>query len=179
MATWQFSFSLVPQEGIVRIHGGDVLELDEFRPIDKCNIPSGSQGVHTRENYWLSSPPRNNQAVIEDFGRLLPPLESWDADAVMFGFRHGHQVEIWSDDLVCRFDARDPDTSLLEKYAGLALRLGCRVVLHENGQVLGPDANELLLALLRSRAKRFVTDPESALKELRPNRESDRPNSNS
>ena len=161
MALWQFRFSLVPEAGIILKHGKVPSVLESFLPADPDDLDTTAD-ASPQLAYWGDI----NPSTISSVHSLLPPMDSWLEDARMFGYRHGHQIEAWSHDLICKFDARDPDTAILDQYVSLARELDCRIVLHETGQVLKADVAVIHLALRESRAARFLRNPHSTLKEF-------------
>lgn len=161
MAIWQFRFSLLPELGIIREHGGVPPELESMKPVNPDD-PLALEG-HC-PNYWADQP--KSPLELDDFKTLLPPMESWSKDALMFGYSHGHQIELWKDDLTCKIDMRAFDPDLLEKCVELAGLNGCLLALHENGQVLPADRHAVLEACQRSRAVKFVCDPTKTLKQI-------------
>lgn len=158
MTVWQFRFSLVPELGILREHGSIPAELESMKPAQPED-PLDEE----YPNYWAGQPqsPRD----IEAFKALLPPMESWSSDALFFGYSHGHQVELWDDDVICKLDMRAFDPELLRNYVEVAANHGCLIALHENGQVLQPDIELILEACKKSKAMRFVGSPLDTLRE--------------
>ncbi|HKS16191.1 MAG TPA: hypothetical protein VJU16_02710 [Planctomycetota bacterium] len=134
------------------------------------NSPEDAEPPDSTVNYWQEGSPRQQPALLKRVIELLPTMDSWDQGAVMFGFKHGHQVEIWDDDFICKFDARDPDTSILVSYARLALQVQCRVVQHEDGKVLDSNEDGILVAFKKSKAGRFIKNPQAIIRETRKQR---------
>jgi hypothetical protein len=161
MAIWQFRFSLVPELGIIREHGGVPSELESMKPVN----PDVAFDLDAEyPNYWAGQP--RPPLELDDFKTLLPPMESWSKNALMFGYSHGHQIELWKDDLICKIDMRAFDPDLLEKCVELGGRNGCLIALHENGQVLAAVWDVILESCQRSRAVKFVCDPTKTLEEI-------------
>lgn len=162
MAIWQFKISLVPRDGVQRVHGVITSTLDEF------TSPSGESVDFLDEeypNYWegVKIPPD----CLRELESLLPPIESWSDRARMFGYDSGHKLEVWDTEVRVSFDMRAFDPDYFRHVLDLARRMECLVVLNGSGAILSPDDEEVLEACNKSVACRFVADPESTLLGLR------------
>lgn len=169
MSIWQFRFSLVPELGILRVHGEIPAELESMKPA-RPDDPLDEESP----NYWAGQPAFPLQ--IEAFKVLLPPMESWSSEALMFGYSHGHQIELWHEDLTCKMDMRAFDVDLLRNCVELAGRHGFLIALHENGRVLPADFERVLDACEKSRATRFVCNPAKTLRDIGDERREGRSN---
>ncbi len=159
MSIWQFKVSLVPEMGILRVHGTIPSELEDYRPFD----PESDDLDQELPNYWEGHvvPPE----VMEEISSILPPMESWSAEARMFGYSHGNQIEVWGHDVLCKVDLRAFDGEYLRRIVELADDLNSLIVLNENGRVLPADLSEVLEAVRKSRACRFMVNPAATLEE--------------
>ena len=156
MAVWQFNFALIPRAGIVRVHGCLVDSLDEYR---------GSFAPEVRDfpNYWVGT---ERSAECGAIAEILPPMESWSADARMFGTEDGDRIQVWPDDISCDVDVRNFRGDYLEKLLRFAATNDLVVVLKDGGEVLEPDIGLMIERIRSSRAFAFCDDPVGYLKGL-------------
>ena len=163
MAVWQFKFSLVPTEGVVRHHGSLPSVLVEYRAnevgvepriLDESEMPNYWEGIDWREH------------MISRVSQLLAPMNLLGTELLAFGEREGNKVDIWEDDIYCFIDARNVNLKLIELLMQIGIELHCKVVLIESGMLVDPDTSVVLDALRRSTAYDFASDPQRFLRRL-------------
>jgi hypothetical protein len=104
--------------------------------------------------------------------RVLPRGRHWHADGERWGSEDGDTVEVFSEppaEIYVRFDLREWRPDLYERFLGLVQGVGARLRDPEQDSevALAPDA--FMETLRRSRAARFVKDPQAYVEELRVN----------
>lgn len=161
MAIWQFSVSLVPIEGLLNHYGKLIEVVPEYGEMDPENPPDLDNPVDY-PNYWQNAQYLTD--IAKRVSEILPQIESWSSEALMFGEERGNKVEIWNNDVYCRIDARSPDPNLLRLIADLAAEFKCVVVLKEGGRVVPGDVESLNIAFLESKAVNFCLDPAGFIK---------------
>ncbi|KAF0237096.1 MAG: hypothetical protein FD167_4489 [bacterium] len=165
MAVWQFKFSLVPLEGIERVHGHTILIIEEYRSSNAEKLLSLPLELNqSYSDYWEGI--QIGDTTLEAIKAMLPQCESWDKNAVMFGSEEGDRIEIWNDDFNCFFDIRNFSANLLDKLLSIATTLNCKVVLHESGEVIEPIFKEVVERIKESRAYAFCLNPKKFFEDL-------------
>lgn len=162
MAVWQFKFNLIPSAGIARVHGGNVAVIEEYR-----SSPSGPQFREGADfpNYWDPSALRQAALVVSGFS---PEIDSWSAEARMFGDAEGDKIEVWNDEITCFVNMRNFSEPFVQNVLSLARRFDCKLVVHGSGAVIEPEMSELAPHIDVSDAYRFCVSPEEYLKSTRP-----------
>ena len=160
MAIWQFDFSLVPKAAVVAFHGCVPDSLDGYAAFD---LEEEFDLDSDYPNYWEGGV---SHQVVQAVRERLPLRRSWSEEAEMYGDERGTSVEIWSDDVNCRVDARSSPLPDLEFFAQLACDAECLIVLKGTGSPLEPSLLSLRCAFKASRAYRFCKDPIGTLHEL-------------
>lgn len=157
MAIWQFTFYWVPRDAVEKLHGRDVIALAAFAPVDP---ETWNENTET-QNYWAERAPRSYGTAIEV---LLPPRESWSANALMFGDEDGDDVQIWDDDIKIRLDLRRFNEPLARAVVQLAAREDLKLVMGETGRLISAEYDKLVREIANSRSAKFVQDPAGTLK---------------
>lgn len=160
MSAWQFKFILVPRVAIEELHGKDVEVLPEY-----VSRSPNSDFDESREfpNYWrrLGIPCWLSERVE----RLIPRAKSWSSDAQMFGDTNGNNVEIWSDDVICNIDVRDPNMPLLAQMIQVANELDCKLILKGSGKIIDAELKAVEDSMVSSNAMKFVRNPEAYIRQ--------------
>lgn len=152
MAIWQLNFALVPILDIKKNHGHIVNILYQYQAHIGCpKIIDENELI----NYWVDID--ISEDIIGRFAQLLPPMESWSENAVMFGTDEGNKIEVWNDDIYCSIDMRKLNLNLLESILHIAEKLKCMVVLEEGGIVIEPS--DVIPKLRNSTAYKFCLNP--------------------
>jgi hypothetical protein len=150
MAVWQFDGHLLPEETIRRRYGS--------RPvaISSADIDAGG--------WWKGI--RVPADLAERLLSILPQGSSWSSSIQTWGQEDGDRIDlVWDNDeladIFLRVDVRRISYELLDKV--LRLAQANRWVLWIDGHVLRPSLGQLLRAIQRSDAFRFVQDPKDFL----------------
>lgn len=154
MATWQYSFRLVPKA---------VLEGEGILPSRLPESEAASLPI------WPDSPAL--QLLRSRLDQVLGRGPAWHEDLEVWGEEQGNRIDVWTDsgsvaELIIRVDVRKDVRPFLAQVVRLAqwYRL---VVLTEDHQIQAPSVEQLLLNVLRSDAFAFVEDPDAFLDGLR------------
>lgn len=161
MAVWQYSFTLIPEFGLIEHYGIVPSQIDDYFYDD--DQPEEKEPP----NYWTQFDTVSRFA--NDAQNLLGSLDSWSDEASMFGTEDGNKIEIWKEgDVNCRLDMRNPDLEILEAIIRSARKNRCLVLSHHSHRVLESDINAILEDIHESSAYRFCKDPEGYLSSLKP-----------
>lgn len=154
MAIWQFQFSLIPVDGIVKHFGEIVPNLSEYQ---RRLADAPVKDLADFCDYWegVNRPKELMSALAE----LLPKRESWSDDALMFGAESSDQIEIWPDDIDCAIDVRTLNWGLVNSIISIAAKLNCKIVLKDDGRVIDPDISAVADAIRDSVAWQFLQAP--------------------
>lgn len=166
MSIWHFQFSLVPRTEVARIHGCVPSEIDWFRSLNYKEAENIKFSDRANPNYWGGKRPCADPDTVRVASLMLPAMQSWSGEALMYGEEHSHQIQIWDDDVIIRVDMRNFDLEFFRMAVGLAKKKNCLIVLHENGKVLEPQVDHVLAECKASKAWRFVQDPEGTLRAI-------------
>lgn len=158
MAIWQFKIELLPTDE-VRFRVGE----------PPCSLPAtfqGSVGYHSTNggSFWTS---RATSVAVPYFRKLLRETQSWTSDALMYGEEDGDKVEVWDDSVVAMIDCRNLDESFVFGVLSIANALECSLLVVETGWVIPAEKEFLVREIESSRALRFVSRPEAALRSLK------------
>lgn len=161
MAVWQFKFSLVPVDGMRRVHEGDVAILQAHQ-----TTPDGPKVIDDTDivNYWDS--PMTLQQVALDVSRILPEMKSWSQDARMFGQGDSNKIEVWDDDVACFVDMRYFSEEFLRKVIDIANKFKCKLSIHGSGVVIEPDMATIINQIVDSNAYKFCVNPRDYLRKI-------------
>ena len=155
MAAWQFALVLVPKAWFEKSGNRvDALLYDD--------------GYETYQA-WRDYQPKIDLDRL--CGSLLPAAPSWSEEIKKWGSEKQTDVQVgYEDGLVesirIRINVRENSMALLSKIVEVAKALDCLFFLPEEKAVIEPNIFELNTAILRSRAARFLKDPEGYLKGL-------------
>lgn len=153
MAIWQFKFSLVPFSGMEKVYGRRPTHLPEYGAGDFSF--SGEDSEHP--DYWQG---RDPGSIAEGrISHILPVMDSWSRDAVMYGDSEGDCIEVWGDEVNCALDMRNFSLKILSDILQIANDSGCALVVHGDGVVIPPDMNVVLGAIKSSGAYAFCISP--------------------
>lgn len=146
MATWQFDICFVPETLIAGKSISDV-ELDNLRSLEKLKLQNASL-----------------KALI---GKLAP-LKSWNKELESFGQMDGDRIDVSYEgtvvsEIMVRIDVRRVDKDFIQRLVEFAKRNRVEMVDLENRVSIGAQERLLLAAILNSKAKEFVIDPETFL----------------
>ena len=157
MAVWQFKFTLVPTEGIVKAHGKVPYCLPQFAAVvpDAC-----LDDEMVWPNYWEGVDKSAIHALAKS---VLPLADSWSTEATMYGHSKTDDIQVWDDSVDVRLDCSNLNIRLLENIVTIANNCGCCIVLCEGGRVIAPVLEKVKDALKASSASRFVKDPNAFL----------------
>jgi hypothetical protein len=157
MAVWQFKFTLVPTEGIVKTHGQVPDYLPQFAAVapDACH-----DDEMVWPNYWEGVDKSAFHALARS---VLPVADSWSTEATMYGHSKRDDIQVWDDSVDVRLDCSNLNVKLLESIVAIADDCGCYIVLCESGRVIAPVSEQVIDALKASSAARFVKDPNAFL----------------
>lgn len=156
MAIWQFKFSLVPAENVVRLHGERPETLEQYQAL---TLPEYDPDA-VFQNYWAGRDPR---ALAPEVLTLLPEASSWSDEARMFGSDEGDWLELWDQDVNCRIDVPNFSKSYAQGLVDLAERHGCLLAISPTGELIDPDLGGLCDQIMRSRAYHFCSNPKEAI----------------
>jgi hypothetical protein len=150
MAAWQFDAHLLPEVAIQRPDGSLPIA------IARADINAG--------DWWKGT--KLPADFAERLSSVLPQGSSWSSSLQTWGQEDGDRVDlVWEDDeladIFLRVDVRRVSYDRLDKV--LRLARAYRWVLWTGGQILRPSLGQLLRAIQRSDAFRFVQDPEGFL----------------
>jgi hypothetical protein len=160
MAVWQFDALLLPEETLKRRYGSIPIA-----------IPSADIDA---SDWWQgTSPPAD---LAERLSSFLPQASTWSRNIQSWGQEDGDRIDVvWANEGVAeiflRVDVRRISYALLDKVSRLAR--ANRWVLWVDGHVLRPSPGQVLRAIHRSDAFRFVQDPETFLLALERTKERD------
>lgn len=158
MAIYQFTFYLVPNDGIHRLHGRAVLTLPYYQGMDPATFDDEAENP----NYWEGKDPRS---YGPEFSELLQPTKSWAPEALMFAEEDSaDDVELWPEECRIRLDMRNYDEHLARECVRIAARDDLRLVMSGTGRVLPADYEKLVREMKRSTAAKFVLDPIGTLR---------------
>ncbi len=161
MAVWSFKLNLLPRQSVLKKFGKIPDVIDEYKScFDYSELIEDEEGT----NFWKGYDVRS---IGINFGQLLPCIDSWSDSMDLYGDEKGSKVEVWSDDIYLKLDARGDNDILLEKCVKVAKLIDCIFVVEESGKVIEPDVELLMLEYRNSRAYRFVDSPEEVLEEVR------------
>lgn len=157
MAVWQFKFTLVPTEGIVKAHG----LVPDYLPQFSAVVPDAClEDELVWPNYWEGV----DKSLIHALARrVLPVADSWSTEATMYGDSKTDDIQVWGDSVDVRMDCSNLNVKLLESIVAVADDCGCCIVLCEGGRVIAPVSEQVIDALKASSASRFVKDPNAFL----------------
>jgi len=165
MAIWQFKFSLVPADGIRRVHGSDLSTLTIHQVSTDGSRLLDDVEYAVLPKYWDN--PASLQRIALAISELLPEMKSWSSDARMFGEKGGNEIEVWDDDVSCHIDMRNCSEMLLTLLIRLARKFDCKLAIHGPGTVIDADMPALAREISASSAYRFCLDPEGYLRGLK------------
>ena len=157
MAVWQFKFTLVPTEGIVKAHGKVPDSMPQFAAVvpDAC-----LDNEMVWPNYWEGV---DKSAIHALAMSVLPVADSWSNEATMYGNSKTDEIQVWDDSVDVRLDCSNLNIRLLEGIVTIAEDCGCCIVLCEGGRVIAPILEQVIDALKTSSAARFVKNPKAFL----------------
>ena len=155
MATWQFDFHLLPRSKILERYSRAPAQLsdEEFTAID----------------WWSGfALPGGYDSVLESF---LPKYTSWNKDASTWGDENSDLIEIFFEnnvpvEIFVRIDVRKLDINLLGKVSHFAKFCHCMLFLGDSEKLIEPDPLSLNYEIERSKAYKYVTDPNDFLDEI-------------
>lgn len=150
MATWQFSFHLIPRSEAHRL-------LSVGR--------SERRRVFDDFEWWAAASP--SLSPIDELDGFMRETAGWSSDLRSWGKDDGHRIELWFDggrvvEISGRIDLRQVDLEFLAGVLRLA-ELCDGTILTENMEICDPTLDALTGAMLRSPAARFVADPAAFL----------------
>lgn len=155
MATWQFDLHCLPQRSVLRTFEGIPVKIttDQFN----------STG------WWGNLEPLP-EGFTSAFAKILPVADSWSADIKSWGSSDGNRIDLVSEngqpqDVFVRIDVRKVSYSFVIEIVRIA-KENDWLFLSEGGEVLRPAFREVMFAIKRSDAFRFVENPEEFLQEL-------------
>jgi hypothetical protein len=154
MAIWQYDFLLIPEFGMIQHHGTVPERIDSLF-IDSEEEPPA---------YWSDFD--QTQKIEKEASILLGQLKSWSDEARMFGTEDGNKIEIWDDEIHCRFDLRTPDLEVLESILRIARQAKCFVISNFSHLVIEPDLKKVCIDIKESPSYKFCKDPKSYLGSL-------------
>ncbi|NJO33474.1 MAG: hypothetical protein HC869_10335 [Rhodospirillales bacterium] len=157
MAIWQFKVFLLPEAKVHERLGGVPITI----PAD---LVEDAQ-------WWLTYQPCGIETAI---AKLLPEAPSWSAEMRMWGDEEGDAASaIYEDDshskileIEFRINVARLSDSLVAGICQLSEQFGCLLVSWRQCHVLRPKVPELMAAIERSKATKYVRDPISTLKAL-------------
>lgn len=146
MATWQFSFHVIPRSEAHRL-------LSVGR--------SERRRVFEDFEWWAAAPP--SLSLIDELDGFMRETADWSSDLRSWGKDDGDRIELWFDrdrivEIFGRIDLRQVDLDFLAGALRLAELCG-GMILTENMEICDPTLDGLTVAMLRSPAPRFVADP--------------------
>lgn len=161
MAIWNFTFSLLPRKSTLDEAGNLFKHLKEYdaRLMDWDTFDIDDED----KNYWLDS---DVSSISDSFKGLFPTLKPWSKTMTLYGKEGGTRVEVEPDSIFIKFDAREPDYTLLQEILHVANQYDCVLAIDENGSVVEPDFETVLGYFHSSKAYRFCENSEEVLDEI-------------
>jgi hypothetical protein len=154
-AVWQFKFDLVPEAGLVLVHGSVPPVLDEYRDSDWDDL--SNVDFDALPNYWAG---RDAYALSAAFSLLLEPLDEPTSAWRRYGdFDDGNAAWITPEGVSCGLDLRDFSPELAREFIGIAHRSACKIAVNGSGAVIDPEWNNMAFQIRTSTAARFVRNP--------------------
>lgn len=107
-------------------------------------------------------------------GEVLPRGHAWGTGLELWGSEDGDRIDVLTPsdeppELLARFDLREWNPDLYERFLRFVRSTGARIQVAETGAAIASTTEEFTRALRESRAARFVRDPEAYLRSLREN----------
>ena len=161
MAIWQFRMSMLPREGVRNKLGCIPSVFEEYKSDFSF---SGSATDENDVNYWKGY---SLSGTVSAFSEIFIEKQSWDERMRLFEVDSGSKVEVWQDDVYIKYDARNPDYTLLKKVVNIARDLKCILVSEEDGKMIEPEFSSVLECFQNSRAYRVKENPENVLEEIK------------
>lgn len=145
MAIWQFDLAFVPCAGPM-----------PWRTVDGCHdVPAVQSQRIAQARTWL----------LGKFGEPWEMLEDW----LVYGSETGNRIDLLlnqdgSAEVTARIDARSSAIKFIRELCEFSELLDCELFSAEFWKMLNPTPSVIDLALERSRAAKYVRDPENVLK---------------
>ncbi len=159
MAVWQYKAELVPTAWLVAEFG----EIPPIIPKYGCT----EDEEYTDYDFWSSADVPSD--LVATVGGILPPMESWSDDALMFGNVKEDDICLWYDSdklesIYFRLDIRRFRKDVLEGLTSLANALSCKIISSNDAGIIEPEYPLLVADIKRSDAYKFCRDPEGFLR---------------
>ena len=155
MAIWQFSVVLIPASWAEENSYITSLLYDE-------------EGFDTECTWQNIQPEPSFRDVLSE---VLPASESWHNDLLTWGEIKGHDIQVWHAEGVIegihiRLDLNQKLNEIIVKVVKAAKVLDCALFFPELKEVVEANEFELIKALKRSNAAKFVLNPQDFLNEI-------------
>jgi len=159
MAVWQYKAEIVPTAWIKQRFG----EIPKVIP----DYGVAEDGSYVEYDFWESAEVPNDLA--DTVATILPPMESWSDDALMFGNVKEDDICLWFDSgrlesIYFRLDIRRFRREVLEAIVELAQSLSCMIISSNDAGILASDYQTMICDIKRSGAYQFCQDPEGFLR---------------
>lgn len=98
-------------------------------------------------------------------------MESWSEDLTIYGCDKKHDINIWHEEglifsIGFRLDLRENVAGLMNSLVNSAIELNCVIFISGQHVLFKQNVFELKQYVLKSKAARFVKDPEVLLNEI-------------
>jgi hypothetical protein len=152
MAIWQFSVVFLPDTWAQENNYDSAYLYNE-------------EGYET-DCAWLENQPDSSfKAVLSN---ILPEAESWHQDLLFWGHTQEHDIKVWYENskvegIHVRLDVNKNINDIIVKVVRAANELDCVLFFPEFRQITKANEFELKLALKKSSAAKYVSDPQGFL----------------
>lgn len=151
MALWQFTLDLIPISA-ARVNGINEIHMSREQ------LGEIELGITVEQMPDL----------FKKLGELLPEKKAWSRDLRIWGDEKSHDVQIWFEGarieaFQLRLDVANPSSLLVKGMCRLACDLEC-IFATRDGKIIQPSVEEIVKAMMRSSATRFVRDPQGYIK---------------
>jgi hypothetical protein len=156
VATWQFDSHLISRKKLVNLFGEVPSALDE----------EAFESVIS----WDGSPlPEDSEKVISSFSK---EGKSWSPEIRMWGEESGNRIDLSFDagridSIFVRVDVRNLSIQFLEGVITFSNYIDAVLLVMEDGGVIEPNLQTLVMRIKESNACRFVQDPRKFFENIR------------
>lgn len=158
MATWQFTFNLIPNPWIKNPNNS----------IDKLY---DDEGILDPYLAWENNQPKNLDALCNE---ILNQTTSWSKDLKIWGDTETNDIQVFYENsliesISIRLDVREINKPFLLKIINFVNELNCLLHLSESKEIIEPNYCIVVENIMKSNAYRFVKDPHEFLNNIKSN----------
>jgi len=138
-------------------------------------VPPGSHPVRNPDGTYESSfllGCHLPEHILQRFRSLLPMPNPWGpVEEFNSSSEWGSDLRIWHeddgtvDDIIMRYAPCGDSIQLMHNFLGIVKDAGCELLVPTSFEVIPPDLERVIGALRSHRAFRFLSDPETVIKE--------------